>query len=205
MYAGSNYGQHEYGGQKLNDNFSQQITETVNTTDSFSYRKLFNIVIVESITIADNIFKNIYLFFAESITLTSSVIKTTIRYFSDSINLSDSIIKKLSKTLNDSIIILDKLQRTITRNIAESITLTSNVYRMKIYHLLNTESINLSVSIKKLIGKSLKEGISLFDRLYGLLNGVNMKYRKKYAEKTGTYTKKYSEKAANYIKKYFDV
>jgi hypothetical protein len=116
--------------------------------------------------------------------------------FIEAVSFNDSLAKKQTgKRLIESVTHSDSINilKTIGKYFIETATYTDVVAKLKVIHKTITESSTYTDVITKVfhMGRILVEAIGWTDILYGKLNGVNMKYFKKYANKVGTYIKKY--------------
>ena len=167
---------------------SRVFSEVISIVDSISIQKTLSRTLSEVITIVDNINakKIVIKTLSDVISIIDTIKKSIVgKIFTETITISDSITTKkiLNKILSDVITLVDTTKGVIAKNLSEAITIAD--------------------SISKITAQVLSETITLSESLYMRLNGVNVKWVRKYSEKVGSFTRKYGEKVGTFIKKYY--
>ena len=178
-------------------------SEIISITDTI--KKSIGKVLTEMITIVDSIiFGKVFArTYSEAITIVDSILIARSRTLSEIISIFDTIVKKTSKTLSEIITIVDSIvTRKILNKILSDVITIADTVKSRTARTLS-EAITIADSISKITAQVLSETITLTESLYMKLNGVNVKWIRKYSEKVGSFTRKYSEKVGTFIKKYY--
>lgn len=122
-----------------------------------------NLTLTESITLSDDIPKQISRGLSETINLSDSIQKTIARSLVESLSLSDSIIREITRKLTETLVLSDTEKKEVTRKLTETISLSDSVLANLIILLNLTETISLTDSITKETVRTLNEAISLSD------------------------------------------
>ncbi len=191
--------------------YTEQLEESIIINDSI-VTKVTAKVIAESIDLLDSIKRSSAKGLTESISLVDICTKQLVSAISldEIIKLTDlKKIQQTVKSIKESITLVDKIenQSIISKAIQEIITLVDTVTNVKQFFKSISETIGLTDLITKILtsGILLTEKIGFKDKLFGLLNGINMKYNNKYTDNPGTYTDKYDDNIDNYVDKYDNV
>jgi hypothetical protein len=189
----------------------QAIVDGVTYADTVT-KKITGKKIIETSTNTDIINKLISKIKTETSTWSDVLSKTKVmlKLFVESFFVSDVLTKKQTgKSIFENASYSETLdnKKTIGRSFIESEIYSDVLNTIKTIKRSVSESITYSDIISRVynMGRMFTETVVHKEFFYGKINGVNIKYFKKYAEEIGSYTKKYIEKAGTYIKKYFDI
>lgn len=190
--------------------YTQTCNETVTLTASILNQA--SKVLNETVTVVASLTRFLSRSLAETVTVTASSSASLIftRTYDEVVTIVDSITQTIvNKAFSEVITVVDTLSKTINlvRSYTETITITAAVSTVRNFVRSYAETITLSATLANIIalGRTFTERISLTDRFQGLLNGVNMLWRRKYSDQAGTWLSKYSNQAGTWIKKYLDI
>lgn len=176
--------------------YTQDVDETLTLGDSIA--KEANKVLDETVTLAVTITRDIQKAFTETVTLVASITNNLItnKQITESITLTASeIVKITGKTFTDTVTLVANLSlvRAFQRAFTDTVTLVASSTIVRTFNRTFTDSISLVSSIANVLslGRIFTDSIGLEDRLYGLLNGVNMKYIDQYNDEVGEYVDQY--------------
>lgn len=154
--------------------------------------------LTEVVTLVDTLIRGSMKSLTEVVTLVDTVESHSIftLVLSDAISLEDTVDSKITaKILTEEILLTDTISDVMNfvRGLTETIILVDAVTYIQQRFKTISDAITLvdTVSPSSTYGRVLTEVVVLTDRIYGLLNGVNMKWRKKYTEKVSAWRKKY--------------
>lgn len=192
---------------------TRSFTENIVLDASVTVQLVLYKTVNEAITLVDSVIRDATKVVSDAITTVDSIVRDTTRALTDTVTPVDSIstVLTFTKSIAEELTLVDDIVRDVTKSVDEAITLADNLTNAITYTRAFTEvttlvenmvlsagrSISESVALQdtlakvKDFGRSFTESLSLNDRLYGLLNGVNMEYVDQYAEEVGEYVDQY--------------
>ncbi len=202
--------------------YKRTLSENYHITDTI--KKTLQRKLSESVSITENFSKKAKKIFSDSLSIADEItaLRVIPKGLSETITMVDTVRKNIGKTLTDTIHSGDTMIRKIRKIFSEELSLLETFTKRGGYRRVLTESATITDRISKGIKRNLRdtyliidtlkkkpirtiaERFSMTEYMYGKLNGVNIKYFKKYTDKAGTYAKKYSDKIGSYTKKYAD-
>lgn len=176
-------------------NYTQALTETITAVDSLAAEtsKAFS----EVLTLVDSISNSAGKALADALALVDSATTTlilTLPTIEETITLVESYEHDISKQVSETITLVETITRSLQKGFSETVTLVETVEaKIADYFAALTETITPVDTIANVLTATISftESIVTSDRLYGLLNGVNMKYVDQYASTVGEYVDQY--------------
>jgi hypothetical protein len=175
---------------------SRTLGETINLEETGS-QKITAKIIDETITTVDGILRDVSKVLNDAVVLvdTQNVVITFVKDISENLTLVDTISKQISKDLSEVISMVESMtnQKQYGRTFDEVTTLVDAVINTSQKVLNDALTLVDTISKTSVFGRSLSENITLVERFQGLLNGLDIKWIRKYANQAGTFIKKYLE------------
>lgn len=180
--------------------YTKSITENIVLNDTASSR-ITALLFSEILTLVEVPFsKMLDYFFTETIGVSDTVNKSLVSTLmvTESLSIADIFeIKGTSKKITESLTVTDSISSLfiVSRVLSEAITLVETFSAVKQFNKTLSETLSLVDSLTSFLvaGILLKERLGIADRLFGLLNGINMKYSRKYQENADDYVDKYND------------
>lgn len=176
--------------------YTQDVDETLTLADSIT--KEAQKAVDEVVTLVATISRDMQRALSETVTLVATSAQNLIinRELTESITLTASeTIKIVGKTLSEAITLVSNLAivKNLQRAFSETVTLVASIANVRTFNRAFSDVITLVSSITNVLslGRIFTETIAVTERLYGLLNGVNMKYIDQYSDEVGEYVDQY--------------
>jgi len=176
--------------------YTQDVDETLTLGSSIALET--GKVLDDAIALADSITKDVQKAFTDTVTLVASITNNLItnKQIIESITLTATeAVKITAKVLTDTVTAVANISfvKNLARTFTDTVTLVASSSTVQTFNRAFTESITLVTSIANVLslGRLFTDSIGLEDRLYGLLNGVNMKYIDQYDDEVGDYVDQY--------------
>lgn len=163
----------------------------------------------------------------EVVTVVDTITRDVTRILNETAVLVDSISQQVSlhKTFDEALALVDTIQKHTGKSLAELIELVDSISFSAAYARTLDEVATLVDSISKGANKVLNDAVTLVDTLsrvgtfartldenvtlveyfQGLINGINIRWFRKYASKAVSFSNKYATKTVTWVRKYLDM
>lgn len=188
--------------------YTKELTDTIvlGDTQALETQK----VLGEVVTLVDDVVLTTTKVLSDTLTLVASIatLKISNQVLDETITLVETMVTRITAMLlTETINLVETLATKISAlRLTETITVGDVLATLQTHIRGLTETITLSPIVVTALTayKSLVERIAISDRLYGLLNGVNMKYVDQYISEVGTYVDQYVSSVGDYVDQYYD-
>lgn len=177
----------------ISNKVSRVLSETISLAENFTSLKILSQVVSDTITTSDTIIKSTNKVLSDTVNITETFIRYFVEIISDSITITEDICADVLKIISETITITENFITTtiLARILTETITITESIARIPVRIISEAITITENITKVAVLKKILTEAISMTEQMYGKINGVNIKWYRKYSEKVGTFYKKY--------------
>ena len=179
--------------ESIKNSVSKVLNETISLTENITIIKILSKTISDTITTSDTIIKSTNKVLSDTVNITETFTRYFVRAISETITLTEDICADVLKIISETITITENFITTtiLARILTETITITESIARIPVRIISEAITITENITKVAVLKKILTEAISMTEQMYGKINGVNIKWYRKYSEKVGTFYKKY--------------
>lgn len=189
--------------------YSEDVNEILTLNDVTIETKIVGKTLDEVIPLVDTIRRDMTRIFNETATLVDTLANQVSlnKTFNEEISLLDSISKQAGKSLNEFVELVDTISQSgaYARTLDEVAVLVDSIIKGAGKVLGEVTTLVDTLSRVGTFARTLSENVTLVEYFQGLINGINIRWIRKYATNTRVFTAKYATKTVTWIKKYLDI